>query len=104
MRCLLYTSIETLWEAVVHGANSVHPKVKSTGRLGYEYYNEDVYKRQVNTFNYKNFDLTVDFQYTWGVDVMQEYYHSTVARFLTNGLDRIYTDAWHPTLNPNRCV
>ena len=32
--------IETLWEAVVHGANSVHPKVKSTGRLGYEYYNE----------------------------------------------------------------
>lgn len=55
----------------------------------------------VNTFNYKNFDLTVDFQYTWGVDVMQEYYHSTVARFLTNGLDRIYTDAWHPTLNPN---
>lgn len=45
----------------------------------------------VNTFNYKNFDLTVDFQYTWGVDVMQEYYHSTVARFLTNGLDRIYT-------------
>lgn len=26
--------------AVVHGANSVHPKVKSTGRLGYEYYNE----------------------------------------------------------------
>ena len=29
-----------LWEAVVHGANSVHPKVKSTGRLGYEYYNK----------------------------------------------------------------
>ncbi len=55
----------------------------------------------VNTFNYKNFDLTVDFQYTWGVDLMQEYYHSTVARFLTNGLDRIYQEAWHPTLNPN---
>lgn len=32
---------------------------------------------------------------------MQEYYHSTVARFLTNGIDRIYTEAWHPTLNPN---
>ncbi len=31
--------IETLWEAVVHGANSVHPQVSSTGRLGYEYYN-----------------------------------------------------------------
>ena len=32
--------IETLWEAVVHGANNVHPKVKSTGRLGYDYYNK----------------------------------------------------------------
>lgn len=31
--------IEALWQAVVHGANAVHPKVKSTGRLGYEYYN-----------------------------------------------------------------
>ncbi|NDV64795.1 glycoside hydrolase family 92 protein [Bacteroides sp. 224] len=32
--------IETLWEAVVHGANAVHPKVSSTGRLGHEYYNK----------------------------------------------------------------
>jgi predicted alpha-1,2-mannosidase len=32
--------IETLWKAVVHGTNSVHPKVNSTGRLGYEYYNK----------------------------------------------------------------
>lgn len=32
--------IETLWEAVVHGANNVHPKVSSTGRLGWEYYNK----------------------------------------------------------------
>ena len=50
--------IETLWEAVKHGANAVHPQVSSTGRLGYEYYNQlgyvpvsythlDVYKRQV---------------------------------------------------------
>ncbi len=31
--------IETLWEAVVHGANAVHPTVSSSGRLGYEYYN-----------------------------------------------------------------
>ncbi|MDR3308468.1 MAG: GH92 family glycosyl hydrolase [Tannerella sp.] len=31
--------IETLWQAVVHGANAVHPKASSTGRLGYEYYN-----------------------------------------------------------------
>ncbi len=32
--------IETLWEAVTHGANSVHPKVSSTGRLGFDYYNK----------------------------------------------------------------
>jgi len=32
--------IETLWQAVVHGANAVHPKVSSTGRLGWEYYNK----------------------------------------------------------------
>ena len=32
--------IETLWEAVVHGTNAVHPEMKSTGRLGYEYYNK----------------------------------------------------------------
>ena len=32
--------IDKLWEAVVHGTTAVHPEVKSTGRLGYEYYNE----------------------------------------------------------------
>ena len=32
--------IDMLWEAVVHGTTAVHPQVKSTGRLGYEYYNE----------------------------------------------------------------
>ena len=32
--------IESLWQAVVHGANNVHPQVSSTGRLGYEYYNK----------------------------------------------------------------
>lgn len=31
--------IETLWEAVVHGANAVHPTVSSTGRKGFDYYN-----------------------------------------------------------------
>ena len=31
--------IDKLWEAVLHGANSVHPKVSSTGRAGYELYN-----------------------------------------------------------------
>lgn len=61
----------------------------------------DVMGSFINTLSYKNFDLTVDLQFSLGADLMQEYFHSTVARFLTNGLDRIYTDAWHPTLNPN---
>lgn len=32
--------IETLWEAVKHGANAVHPVVSSSGRLGWESYND----------------------------------------------------------------
>ncbi|HJD75738.1 MAG TPA: GH92 family glycosyl hydrolase [Bacteroides reticulotermitis] len=32
--------ISTLWSAVEHGANAVHPQVRSTGRLGYEQYNK----------------------------------------------------------------
>jgi predicted alpha-1,2-mannosidase len=32
--------IDKLWRAVVHGAHAVHPQVKSTGRLGWEYYND----------------------------------------------------------------
>ena len=32
--------METLWQAVVHGTQAVHPQVNSTGRLGYEYYNK----------------------------------------------------------------
>lgn len=32
--------IETLWQAVVHGTTAVHSEMKSTGRLGYEYYNK----------------------------------------------------------------
>lgn len=32
--------IETLYEAMVHGTENVHPKVSSTGRLGHEYYNK----------------------------------------------------------------
>ncbi len=32
--------IETLWQAVIHGANNVHPEVSSSGRTGYKEYNE----------------------------------------------------------------
>ncbi|GHT66876.1 alpha-1 2-mannosidase [Bacteroidia bacterium] len=31
--------IETLYQAVLHGTENVHPKISSTGRLGHEYYN-----------------------------------------------------------------
>jgi TonB-linked SusC/RagA family outer membrane protein len=55
----------------------------------------------INTFNYKNFDLTLDMQFSMGADIMQEYYHSTLARFLTNGIDRLYEEAWHPVKNPD---
>lgn len=40
MKGLRGYDIETLWEAVVHGANASHPTVGSTGRKGYEYYNK----------------------------------------------------------------
>ncbi|MHB9056794.1 MAG: GH92 family glycosyl hydrolase [Paludibacteraceae bacterium] len=30
---------DVLWEGIVKSANSVHPTISSTGRLGYEYYN-----------------------------------------------------------------
>lgn len=32
--------IETLWEALKHGANNVHPKVAASGRTGYKEYNK----------------------------------------------------------------
>ena len=32
--------VETLWEAVTHGAHATHPTVSSSGRLGWPYYDE----------------------------------------------------------------
>ncbi|MCL1933468.1 MAG: GH92 family glycosyl hydrolase [Candidatus Azobacteroides sp.] len=39
MKGLRGYDIETLYQAVLYGTEHVHPKVSSTGRLGYEYYN-----------------------------------------------------------------
>lgn len=51
----------------------------------------------INNFSYKNFDLTVDFQFVYGVDVLQQFTHSTEDRFgLTNGEKSILYDAWSP--------
>jgi TonB-linked SusC/RagA family outer membrane protein len=57
----------------------------------------------INNLRYKNFDLTVDFQFTWGVELFQDFLHSTQSRFLTSGLSTILTDAWTPE-NPNTTV
>jgi predicted alpha-1,2-mannosidase len=43
--------IDKLWEAVLHGANNVHPKSSSTGRIGHEYY---------NTLGYVPFDVNIN--------------------------------------------
>ena len=54
----------------------------------------------VNNFSYKGFDLTVDFQFVWGVDTWQRFMHSTYDRFgITNGLSNILYDAYDGT-NP----
>lgn len=55
----------------------------------------------INNFSYKNFDLTVDLQFVYGVEVLQQFTHSTEDRFgLTNGEKSILYDAWSPS-NPN---
>lgn len=55
----------------------------------------------INNFRYKGFDLTVDFQFTLGVETMQQFYHSVYDRFgITNGLNNILYDAYDGT-NPN---
>jgi len=55
----------------------------------------------INNFTYKNFDLTIDLQFVWGVETMQQFYHPTYDRFgITNGLTNILYDAYDGT-NPN---
>ena len=40
MKGLRGYDIDKLWDALMHGIAAVHPGVNSTGRLGYEYYND----------------------------------------------------------------
>ncbi|NQD70114.1 TonB-dependent receptor [Sphingobacterium shayense] len=55
----------------------------------------------INNFSYKSFDLMVDLQFVYGVETMQQFYHSTYDRFgITNGLKEILTDAYNGS-NPN---
>lgn len=58
----------------------------------------------INSFSYKNFDLTVDMQFVTGVEVMQQFYHSAEDRFgLGNGLKTILTEGYNGA-NPNTMV
>lgn len=55
----------------------------------------------INTFQYKNWDLTVDLQFVAGVDILQRTTHSSEDRFgLANGLSSILYEGWTPQ-NPN---
>lgn len=57
-----------------------------------------------NTFRYKNFDLSIDLEYVYGVEVMQQYFHSTEDRSgIANGFSTILTDSWTPE-NQNTMV
>lgn len=58
----------------------------------------------INTFNYKNFDLTVDLQFVAGVEILQQFYHSAEDRFgYTSGLASILYEGYDGT-NPNTMV
>lgn len=52
----------------------------------------------INTFTYKNLDLTVDLQFVYGVDTWQLYFHSMEDRCgIANGFATILYDGWTPT-------
>lgn len=54
----------------------------------------------INNFRYRNFDLTVDMQFVYGVETMQQYYHPMYDRFgITNALSELLYDAYDGT-NP----
>ena len=40
MKGVKVEDLKTLYEGLIHGTENVHPEASSTGRLGYEYYNE----------------------------------------------------------------
>ena len=58
----------------------------------------------VNRFNYRNWDFTVDLQFVYGVEVMQQFLHSVEDRSgYASGLATILTEAWTPD-NQNTMV
>jgi TonB-linked SusC/RagA family outer membrane protein len=58
----------------------------------------------INTFNYRNLDLTVDLQFVTGVEILQQYSHSAEDRFgYTSGLASILTEGYNGS-NPGTMV
>lgn len=58
----------------------------------------------INRFSYKNFDLTLDLQFVYGVEILQQFHHSTEDRTgYASGLETILTEAWTPN-NQNTMV
>jgi hypothetical protein len=58
----------------------------------------------INTFRYKNWDLTVDLQFVYGVDTWQLYFHSMEDRCgIANGFSTILYEGWTET-NQNTMV
>jgi len=51
MKGVKVDDVETLYKGLIHGTENVHPKVHSTGRLGYEYY---------NTLGYVPYDVNIN--------------------------------------------
>ena len=108
--------IETLWEAVKHGANAVHPNVRSTGRLGHEYYNKLGYVPYNVGIN-ENAARTLEYAYDdWCISVLAdslgdtetkekyarfadayEFYFDPATRFM-RGLDS--KGEWRTPFNP----
>ncbi|MFW6289491.1 MAG: SusC/RagA family TonB-linked outer membrane protein [Mariniphaga sp.] len=49
----------------------------------------------INRFNYRNFDLLIDLQFTYGVEIMQQFLHSIEDRTgYANGLATILYEGW----------
>ncbi len=51
LKGITVSDVNKLYEALLHGANNVNPKIASTGRLGYEYY---------NTLGYVPYDVKIN--------------------------------------------
>ena len=91
-------------EALAAGANVGQSKHSSTQEMLDAKGLPDWTGSFINTFRYKNLDLTVDLQFVYGVEAYQSYLHSTEDRFGgANGLKTILYDGYNGS-NPNTMV